>query len=404
MSQNETMHVTLYTVIGKFERIRESIFKNYSEVMKSVDEADTGDDAQEALRLHFHDDTVLQISINHNQQFMEEHLAGMLNYFAQAPLENDALKTSILNQITVFNCVIGCEFETNEQENRTNYIINTLFDIAGEISALLLFPSMTIFTSEGKVLLSMDGKSEFESYTPIGNADYLDTQAEETAADAARKERSLAFLREKGIPVLPHLKASVMESEASIRTPEEIAKRLFAIFAAAVYSEVLGSGEPRESTRRYLDTLDELVAGKLEDYLTAGEKAYLEDDSPKDSDIAKFSWRYEGCLVLLWALGYWEELPYPDEICDVSAMAKLLWSQQSLEEFLAGAKPQPPERLLDEADLILRMDWACVDARCHQKEAPGEMDKGVVYERHYAFNWLIGANGHTDWDSISPNT
>jgi hypothetical protein len=25
-------------------------------------------------------------------------------------------------------------------------------------------------------------------------------------------------------------------------------------------------------------------------------------------------------------------------------------------------------------------------------------------ERHYAFNWIIGANGGADWDDIQPNT
>ena len=28
----------------------------------------------------------------------------------------------------------------------------------------------------------------------------------------------------------------------------------------------------------------------------------------------------------------------------------------------------------------------------------------IVMERHYAFNWIIGANGGADWDDIQPNT
>ena len=60
--------------------------------------------------------------------------------------------------------------------------------------------------------------------------------------------------------------------------------------------------------------------------------------------------------------------------------------------------------ILDAADITLRYDWACVEARIHGKEAPASLNGGVVMERHYAFNWIIGANGGAGWDDIQPNT
>ena len=62
------------------------------------------------------------------------------------------------------------------------------------------------------------------------------------------------------------------------------------------------------------------------------------------------------------------------------------------------------QEILDEADLTLRYDWACVDARVKGEETPASLDGGVVMERHYAFNWLIGASDGAEWDEIQPTT
>jgi hypothetical protein len=34
--------------------------------------------------------------------------------------------------------------------------------------------------------------------------------------------------------------------------------------------------------------------------------------------------------------------------------------------------------------------WAVAEARLHNEESPAGLESGVVYERHYTFNWLIG--------------
>ena len=59
------------------------------------------------------------------------------------------------------------------------------------------------------------------------------------------------------------------------------------------------------------------------------------------------------------------------------------------------------EELLSAADLIYRLDWACVDARVHGLPAPAGMDGGVVMERHKALNWLITGG---EWDHVNVST
>ena len=59
--------------------------------------------------------------------------------------------------------------------------------------------------------------------------------------------------------------------------------------------------------------------------------------------------------------------------------------------------------ILDMQDLVLRYHWACVDARIHHKEMP-KLNADIIYEWHYALNWLVGADGNTKWDEVVTNT
>ena len=64
-----------------------------------------------------------------------------------------------------------------------------------------------------------------------------------------------------------------------------------------------------------------------------------------------------------------------------------------------------PAEILDEADLIFRMDWACVEARLkNDPSLMGDLFQDVVVERHKGLNWIIGAYGADDWDTVAPHT
>ena len=49
------------------------------------------------------------------------------------------------------------------------------------------------------------------------------------------------------------------------------------------------------------------------------------------------------------------------------------------------------------------MHWACVDARIQGEEVKGAINPSVIYERHYALNWLTKYQNQ-DWDNITTNT
>lgn len=393
--------LTLYTVIGNPKRIATSIQERFKEMTKEVASENN------RITLTLHDDSLLVFNLNHQQDkpdFIASHIAGMANFFEQAETEAEALKENVLRQIRVFNSVTGISFDLDDNEDRTEYISNRLYEIADDVHGFLLYPDMHIYTREGKLLFSSKGETELTEFTPIGNADLLDAgRPEDTEADKQRQQRSIALLKEKGIPFMTHLRSEVTEAEATLRSREALVQRAVALFAVAVYSEVMLSETPdRQEALAYLQKVDELYGAKA--YLTPAERAYLQNPSPERQQCIQFVWRYECCGVLLWAAGITDELPYPSEIIDVPILAAIFWQQKGMSDLFSKGFARPQSEILDAADLTLRYDWASVDARVHGKDAPAGLDGGVVVERHYAFNWMIGANGGADWDDIQPNT
>ena len=96
--------------------------------------------------------------------------------------------------------------------------------------------------------------------------------------DQYRKERSIARLKEEGVPYIEHLPSEVLDSEAVIRNPEEISRRAIALFAVALYSEVLLSENPdREEALDFVRRIDESY--HIMDEFTPAERAYL--DNPR---------------------------------------------------------------------------------------------------------------------------
>lgn len=397
----EKVNITLYTAIGDPERIPAAVKKLFAAVTA------TFSTEKEKTTLTLQDDTRITFHLSHARDkaaFIDMHTTGMANFFAQAECGNPTLQEKVLRQIRCFNCVVGIVFETDDNAGRTNFIINTLFDLANEVNGYLLYPNMRIYNKEGKLVFSREGESELQDFTPVANADFSDAgRPEESDTDRQRRERSIEILKKQGIPYLEHLRCEVTENRARLKTRAEMAQRAATLFAVAVYSEVLLSENPdREEAITYFNKMEEIYG--IHEWLTPAERAYLSNPDPEERERIQFVWRYENCAVLLWAAGIVEELPYPSEICDVPVIAAIFWQHKGIDDLLAEGTARTPEEILDAADLTLRYDWACVDARIHKTENPAQLDGGIIMERHYTFNWIIGADDSAGWDEIQPNT
>jgi hypothetical protein len=136
--------------------------------------------------------------------------------------------------------------------------------------------------------------------------------------------------------------------------------------------------------------------------LSPVEKVYATAQQPTEQQKIDANWRYESLHVLLWALGYIDELSYPDQMCNVGDDVKIVLELKE-KGFRQNAKLRSKQEILDQADLILRLNWACVNARVKNEPMPGGLNASVVYERHYSLNWLIKYMDQ-EWDEVSTDT
>ena len=137
-------------------------------------------------------------------------------------------------------------------------------------------------------------------------------------------------------------------------------------------------------------------------YFLPTEQAFIDNAEPSYHDLIDTSWRYEGAHVLLCAFGVYPDIGRPDAITDVPLLATTL-RDLGPEGLRATAKLRPQSQLLDAADLMYRYHWAVIQAGLDGHPMPSGLDPGVVYQRHYALNWLIGYMDQA-WDDISTDT
>lgn len=218
-------------------------------------------------------------------------------------------------------------------------------------------------------------------------------EAKEPSKEALeRKQRSDERLKKEGVPVLEHLPVIEDSTDAKKRTTEEIAHRTIAVVISAVKGEGLDQA-----------TIDSLVKKYgAEKFFSPEELAFIKDASPSEPDRIKFAWRYECAWVLLWSLGYVETLTKPEGICDVPKLVGILKDRDTA-QFIKDAKLRPFDQILDEADLIYRYHWATTNARIKNQPAPAKLEGGVVQERHYVLNWIVGYM-EQEWDDITTDT
>jgi len=207
-----------------------------------------------------------------------------------------------------------------------------------------------------------------------------------------RRERSIAVLRSEGVPLNEHLPVIETEATARRRSKEEVARRALCVLLVAVKGEGLEQPIVSRIATDY----------RLAEFLTQRERAFLAEEDPSQHDRVQFTWKYEAAWVLLWALGYVDALRKPTAICDVQHAVRTM-RERTAKAFIADARLRPLSEILDQADRIYRYHWAVVDARVNGKRAPSGLEPGVVLERHYALNWLIGYM-QQEWDDITTDT
>ncbi len=187
--------------------------------------------------------------------------------------------------------------------------------------------------------------------------------------------------RPKRVPYVAHLPLIATEAESTRRTTEQFATRAMALCVVAVKGEGL--------EQEIIDSL--IKEHQLESAFTRKSRS-----SSRTQSVGTRPHPVRVALRVLLGdalgVGLHRHAGTPDTICDVSRAVSFL-RDNGRDGFLKKAKLRSQSEILDAADLIYRYHWAVVDARINNREAPAGLDGGIVMERHYALNWLMGLYG-----------
>ena len=221
-----------------------------------------------------------------------------------------------------------------------------------------------------------------------------------------RKARSEKVLTKHKVAVNKYIPRIEYEKESHIKSPEEIVKRAVTAFLTAqVAIDICNDNGASESVKFFTPILERFgLTGEL----TEDEKRYFdlsECEKITFDEAHQIQWRIEMCVPLFWACGFKKTLDYPDKMVDTRKQVELIGGCGNFDALMKYVKMRTPSEIFDAADLLFRMDWACVEARIKgDPEIMGDLSPDVVVEQHKGIDWLIGVYDAENWDTVEPNT
>ncbi len=372
----------------------------------------TGDRNELTLQQEDMEISMLACSSNdegENGEYAKKQLQGVAGYVYQSKTDAIEIKRALFYHLRQCKALLFVSYAFNssgpeETARKREQIMAPILDITENLQGVATFDDGTsLLDGKGRVILDKDGKSDLDWYMPSEIPVPADWAKNAPPEAMERRDRSMALLRDKHIYVTPWLPLLDESAEAPGRTAEEVCGRAAALLIVSLYSECrLGEHMSFEEAR-------EFVAPILESYgaepsFSPMEKAYLDDPGSTEQTQIQYAWQYEDLWVMEWALGLTDDLFWPVRICDVPESVRIMRERPTMEELLAAAALRPRRELLEQADLIYRLHWACVDARVMDMPAPQGLEPGVVMERHRALFWLAGMDELCGWDDVDLST
>lgn len=333
--------------------------------------------------------------------YVTEQAGYLKSRFAETYLTDRDVQNAAMMQIELFNTRVEFTLFPPFTDEDEKAFLETAFCAAQPMRGFILNEQTELYRWDRRLVISQDGRTDFTIFMPIKRGTSQSDSAESAASDEARKKRTLEALKAHGIAFPSESPVQAREAEAKLRTPEEIVNRLAAVFACAVKAQAYTS--PRDvnvpatwsmNAIKRLDAqygVNRLFTGKESDYIVRAQ----------EERHAEYLLRFESCAVLLWALKLYH-LDWPSERVNADDIVRIIRDADT-EMLLRIAKPRPLGEILNMHDLVYRLHSLCVrEGDTVLKEAGVDYD--VVYERHYALNWLLAVDGISDWDMVVPKT
>lgn len=398
---------TLYSHSADFDRILSLFTKRFPKIAPEVEVKDDEKTIYAVLKGGLFGKNK-ELKINYRQRAIPSHelttddcpvskqLIGMYNFVNSIPAKNKEIKLLLLRKIETINS----ETAFMATPSLSPEMQGLLLDLTGALDAIVFaLPGLSFSDSKHQhfldktfnLLLDTEGNTGKGVLNVQIETKYWNDLSPASEEQLERKARTEALLREKYIKINTHLPVVPKAADTRIREKEEIIERAYSLMLLTAKGEGL-EWERIEAIRQ-----DFSING-----LTPAERAVYSSTQLTKQDKLNTLWRYESLNVLLWSLGLTDEMSYPSAICNVSLITQLLL-RQSQPQLEASVQRRSVDVLLDELDKVYRMNWACVDARVCKQQPTGELNASVVYERHYALNWLTGYQGQ-EWDDVTTDT
>ena len=237
--------------------------------------------------------------------------------------------------------------------------------------------------------------------------------AEEVVLSEAerRRKRTIGYLKLWGIEANLSTLSIPLEATSILATTQEI------IGKAKVFCllSLKGQGLTLREVFAFAD------AYGVWEHVSVAENNYILDEAAPESDDVQYAWRYEALNALLWALGHSKHLGFPVEASDpAKAVERCMQLILQPSTQTPGSAPnvageaRVAKEILDAADVAFALNAIAPNVPVGQPPAsdaagltsspgqtvpstdrqagsgaPVDLHRGVVYERAFAFRWLL---------------
>ena len=206
---------------------------------------------------------------------------------------------------------------------------------------------------------------------------------------AERKSQSESQLKKLKAPIISELPLLEEEAEAKLRDAKDVAQRILILTYLNVASEDEASKE---------EIVGFLKNKHLWDAVSPKEKKLFEKPRLSEIESLSIAWQAEAVKCLLWSIQKINNLDLPFEEADINHLLDTLPEFLSDPyEFIQEAELRPTSEILDMSDFLYRLHSSILEIDEEKLESL-RINFNIVYERHYAINWLTYfAEG---WDEI----
>lgn len=345
------------------------------------------------------------------QEKLSDTLKNAWSFFRQVKTEHIEVQRNVLHHLKRCQGLVKVDYcyeakNKKELQEKEQIVFIQLSHLADALCGLVTKDDRNneyySFYRGDHCLLDSNGESDFTSYW-FDEPERSEWMKGMKIEALERREHSLEQLKRQNIYTPLWLSVIDTEFEVTMPSVREICGRAGALLVVALYSEcLLAEGMSIKEASDFIANIRKDF--QVDQYLSLREFDYLNNSAPTKTEQIHFSWQYENLLMMEWALGFVEELPEADRICDVPFVVRIMNQFSSLADMIEKSQLRDTKELLDYADFIFRLDWACTDARLDQLPAPNHMDPEVVMERHKSIFWITGCSHESDWDLVDVST